>query len=327
MGKRGRRTPIAGTQDLRSTRLLRQPLTPPLFQIFALAVLVLPGCGSHRWSCRHANSRPVPNEPAYIATAAKTDGDDHQKPPLSNAVIHHVASKFKAGESTTIPQDDPRLLDTLGPEYLEWARANLKSGDICFSMSDARAVFGLFPFSRIMIKMTNSRFSHTAIVSREADGIFVYDTAPGGPRRTELATYMQLQGRHAFAVKRIDSQHADAIPAAIAYCQSVYQRGGEFDMAFAPDDRRYYCVELTQKAYASGGVNLSEPVRMDRFPHYRDYPFLTRLGAMMTDIRTDRGIFIPGNDLTGVWASPDLDLVYDNGKPGIVKERRTEASR
>lgn len=262
-----------------------------LSQLFAVCVLLTAGCGTSRWA----------NDPQLTTPA----GQSHN--------VVETAEFLEHGQPS----------DTESPEFCQWAQEHLESGDILFSMSDARAFFGLFPFARVMIRMTDSRFSHTAMVSREDGDIYVYDMAPGGPRRVILADYMARNGKHAFAVKRVRHEHRDAVAPAVLYCQRAYQKQCPFDRVFSQDDDCLYCTEMTQKAYSEGGVKLSRPVRLDHFPRYRDFPKVTWLGRLLTKIRPEQGIILPGNDSMGIWASPELELVYDNGRPGYAAEPPT----
>ena len=83
----------------------------------------------------------------------------------------------------------------------DWARANLREGDILFRMGDARAACGLFPFSKISAEMAGSRYSHSGVVAWEEGGPIVYDTTKTGPRRQPFAIWI-LDTVGGIAVKR-----------------------------------------------------------------------------------------------------------------------------
>ncbi len=89
------------------------------------------------------------------------------------------------------------------------------------------------------------------------------------------------------------------------------------------DDSKLYCLELTEKAFRSQGLALSEPVRIGDWEDLVHYPLtafaLTRLSALTLDqpITLDQPVYVPGNDHSGVWASPLLETVYSSApKPG-----------
>jgi hypothetical protein len=63
-----------------------------------------------------------------------------------------------------------------------------------------------------------------------------------------------------------------------------------FDVEFRPDDAAFYCVELTEKAFRSQGLKLSEPARIGDWEHLGSYP----LTALATPLVTK---------LTGTWST------------------------
>lgn len=88
-----------------------------------------------------------------------------------------------------------------------------------------------------------------------------------------------------------------------------------FDDEFRPDDAAFYCVELTEKAFRSQGLVLSQPVRIGDWEHLNGYPltalatpYVTRL-MLEHPITLDQPVYLPGNERQGVWGSPVLETV------------------
>jgi hypothetical protein len=101
----------------------------------------------------------------------------------------------------------------------------------------------------------------------------------------------------------------------IAYCRSKFEQQVPFDNEFRLDDAAFYCVELTEKAFRSQGLVLSEPVAIGNWEHLNGYPltalatpYVSRL-LLKHPISLDQPVFLPGNDRQGVWASPRLETV------------------
>lgn len=197
-------------------------------------------------------------------------------------------------------------------EWRTWALDNLQSGDVLFGMGDARAFFGLLPFSKVSSRMAASRYSHTGLISCEEGEVYVYDMAPEGARRLRFADYVLDDKVVNLAIKRPASEYRHAIPEAVAFCQQVYQDQPQFDRKFCLNDDRLYCTELTVLAYRSAGLDLCQPTRLDELPNYHDFPCLTTLAHLMSPLRPGTRVFIPGNDKQGLWSSPQLQLVYEN---------------
>ena len=69
------------------------------------------------------------------------------------------------------------------------------------------------------------------------------------------------------------------IPGVLNYCRSKFEEQVPFDYEFRLDDFAFYCVELTEKAFRSQGLVLSEPVRIGDWENLSSYP-LTALAAL-----------------------------------------------
>jgi hypothetical protein len=147
-----------------------------------------------------------------------------------------------------------------------WGRDVLPEGDIVFRLGDARALRGTFPLSRFIADATRSPFSHTGIVALEGGSSVVYDCSSAGVQRQPFEVWM-LDCVGAFGVKRLLPEHRRRIPGVIAYCRAKFEQQVPFDYGFRPDDATFYCVELTEKAFRSQGLVLSQPVRIGDWEH------------------------------------------------------------
>ena len=93
-----------------------------------------------------------------------------------------------------------------------------------------------------------------------------------------------------------------------------------FDFEFRLDDSAFYCVELTEKAFRSQGLKLSEPVKIGDWEHLGDYPLTALATPVVTKlfltepISLEQPVYVPGNDREGVWSSPLLETIY-NAEP------------
>ena len=210
-----------------------------------------------------------------------------------------------------------------------WGRDALREGDIVFRLGDARALRGTFPLSRFIAAATGSRFSHTGIVAVEGGSPVVYDCSSDGVQRQPFEVWM-LDCIGDFGVKRPKAEHRDRIPGVIAYCRARFEEQVPFDDEFRPDDAALYCVELTEKAFRSQGLALSQPVRIGDWEHLESYaltalatPYVTRL-ILRQPITLDQPVYLPGNDHQGLWASPLLETVLGPGPEG---ERQAAPSR
>ena len=92
-----------------------------------------------------------------------------------------------------------------------------------------------------------------------------------------------------------------------------------FDSGFRMDDDSLYCLELTEKAFRSQGLALSEPVRIGDWEYLASFPLTAFLIPPVSGLVLDRPItleqpvYVPGNERNGVWASPLLETVLSPG--------------
>jgi hypothetical protein len=117
-------------------------------------------------------------------------------------------------------------------------------------------------------------------------------------------------------VQRPKPEHRHYIPGVIGYCREVFEQEVPFDFEFRLDDSALYCLELTEKAFRSQGLVLSEPVRIGDWEHLTSFPlsallmpYATRL-VVGRPITLEQPVYLPGNDRQGAWASPMLETVF-----------------
>jgi hypothetical protein len=207
----------------------------------------------------------------------------------------------------------------------QWGRAVLRDGDVLLRLDDARTLSGLFPFSRFLADASGSRYSHAAIVAIEDGEPIVYDCSRVGVRRQPFAVWT-LDNFGPFAVKRLKAGHRRAIPGVLAYCRSVYEAQVPFDFSFAPDDTALYCLEMTEKAFRSQGLALSEPVRLGDMENATRYPISIALFVSITPlvlkkpITLEQAVYLPGNARHGIWASPLLETVYSSPADRAIED-------
>lgn len=196
--------------------------------------------------------------------------------------------------------------------WLGWATENLQSGDLVFILGESRILMGLVNFSKMCREVADSDFSHVAVVSREDGEIVVYDTVTGGPRRVPFGQLVADRRVWRIAVKRLSAEHRRSVPDAIAYCRQTYESKTEFDEDFQLNNDRLYCTEMVELAFRHAGLPLSDPIPLNRLPGYDRVSEPTkRLVQAATSIELDQEVFVPGNETTGIWANPHLELVLD----------------
>ena len=205
-----------------------------------------------------------------------------------------------------------------------WGRKVLRDGDILFRLGDARVGRGYFPMSRFLARASNSKFSHTGIVSIEVEGPVVYDMTRLGVCRQPFCVWA-LDNIGWIGVKRVRPEYASAIPKVVAFCHKVFEEQIPFDFQLSEDDSALYCIEMTEKAYRSAGIELSKPIRLGDMERASEFPlqmFGIRFAskyALERPLTFDQLVYFPGNDNHGIWSARQLMTVvpptYAPGHP------------
>ena len=260
------------------------------------------------------------------------EATDWMKPPSwSGNYWGPAATRARSAGNLPPLQSNPEM-----GRWNRWGREVLRQGDIVFRLGDARVVRGMVPLSRFIARATGSPFSHTGVVAIE-DGLpVVYDCSSAGVQRQPFEIWM-LDSLGPLGVKRLKLEHRERIGGIIDYCRAAYERQVPFDSGFHMDDDSLYCVELTERAFRSEGLILSEPVRIGDWENLASFPLTALLFPPVTGLVLDRPItleqtvYVPGNERHGVWASPLLETVYGpapkvfqdaaQGEPGRLNMR------
>jgi hypothetical protein len=212
----------------------------------------------------------------------------------------------KARETGQIP---PMEISPAMKQWEAWGKQVLRDGDVLFRRGDAKLLRGHFPFSRFIANASGSPFSHTGIAAIEGGEVVVYDTTKAGVRRQPFWVWI-LDNAGPFGVKRLKPEDQPFAAKAVQFCRDAYARQVPFDYELSIDDRAFYCVEMTEKAYRSNGLPLSDPVKLGDMENIARYPICVFAFSKISTLTLEQPVFFPGNDRHGIWSSPHLVTVY-----------------
>lgn len=256
------------------------------------------------------------------------EATDWMKPPAWSGNFWGPAAT-RARSAGQLP---PLATNPAMTRWNRWGQDVLREGDVVFRLGDARTLRGIFRLSWFISRATGSPFSHTAIVAIEDGSRVVYDCSAEGVRRMPFGAWM-LECVGSVGVKRLKPEHRRHIAGVVGYCRAVFQQQVPFDFAFGLDDSALYCLELTEKAFRSQGVKLSEPVRIGDWEHLTSFPLTALAMAEGTrlvvgrPITLDQPVYVPGNDRHGMWASPLLETIFGPEPKGDPEEAPLEPYR
>lgn len=252
---------------------------------------------------------------AWILVMALNSSD---KEPTDYLIPHGWQGNPWGPEATQARKDGtipPIVATPWMTKWDRWGRQVLRDGDIVFRLGDARLLYGQFAFSKFIALADNSPFSHTGIVAIEDGAPVVYDTTKAGVRRQPFPIWI-LDNVGPIGVKRLKPRWRSRIPSVLSYCRRVFEEQVPFDFELGEDDSALYCVEMTEKAFRSAGLTLSEPILLGDMERAPNYPI--RIMALLyisrwtlnTPLSLDQPAFFPGNERHGIWSSPLLETVY-----------------
>lgn len=200
-------------------------------------------------------------------------------------------------------------------QWEHWGKSVLLDGDIVFRRADARVLFGRFPFSRFIANVSGSQYSHTGIIAIEKGEPVVYDTTKAGVRRQPFGVWM-LDNAGPFGVKRVRPDRKAHAVAAVRFCRQAFEQQVPFDYDFELDDQALYCVEMTEKAYRSSGLELSKPVRLGDMERATEYPVCIFVFMQLSNLTLEQSVYFPGNERHGIWSSRHLVTIYQSHPAG-----------
>ena len=153
----------------------------------------------------------------------------------------------------------------------------------CSDTAMRGTVLGFVPLSRFIAHASGSVFSHTGIIAIEDGDPVVYDCSSWGVQRQPLSVWM-LDSIGSFGVKRLKPHLSRHTAGVLGFCRKVFEKQVPFDDEFRMGDSKLYCVEMTENAFRSQGLPLSEPVRIGDWENLGQYPltalaFVRLLGA------------------------------------------------
>jgi len=214
----------------------------------------------------------------------------------------------------------------------QWGRKVLRDGDIVFRLGDARLAHGYFKISKFLARASNSKFSHTGVVAIEEEGPVVYDTTRTSVNRQPFCVWV-LDNVGSIGVKRLRPEYKQAIPQVLAYCRRVFDEQVPFDYDLQPGDESLYCIEMTEKAYRSAGIKLSDPIHLGDMERASEFPlqmFGLRLASKYVSehpVTFDSPVYFPGNERHGIWSARQLmTVIPPTFAPGYPDEAVTSAN-
>lgn len=215
----------------------------------------------------------------------------------------------------------------------------LQTGDILYRASDAKGPLG-FPFSRFIAYMTNSLYSHAAIVLIENNQIYVMEINDAGTVKLRMIDWLDGCFTPEFSVYRlietrslmqsntinklrveiwnqIEKDHKNLSPSMNGKVQheidDILEEDADYDFTFS-DAKKYYCTEAVAVIYERAGIKLCEPAYIKDCISWWNYAIFAMgnwASGKLFGIKMplDRTYYFVGNENIGLMSSKLTKLV------------------
>lgn len=199
-------------------------------------------------------------------------------------------------------------------ELVQVLEPQLQTGDIFFRCGNER-FWGILPFSRMVAKLTGSKYSHASIVLA-ADGVlhsrvWLVEVAEMGTQVLRLIDWLDYCDESGFAVYRTK----DPVPQIEPVIAGFASDDPDYNFEFVSDSPNYYCTQSVAEMYKVAGYPLGTERRLCEVIlgwRYQLFRILNGLVHWITGagISTKDPVYFVGNAQQGLLSSDKLQHIY-----------------
>jgi hypothetical protein len=202
---------------------------------------------------------------------------------------------------------------TLGPlhvkrfEIVEQLKPIVQTGDILYRASNAKGPFGI-PFSRLVMWLSNSKYSHASVILVEDGEINVVEINDEGTIKLRLIDWLDLCYTPEFSIYRLKK------PVDITKeIQDFLAKDPEYDFYFN-DENKFYCTESVVAMYVKAGVRLILPQKIKEVVPKWAYVLLSIGNFFVKNLSSaglplDKSLYYVGNENQGLMSSELTNLI------------------
>ena len=201
----------------------------------------------------------------------------------------------------------------------EMLRVGSKPGDILVRRGGA-FLYGAFPFSDFICYLTNSKYSHAAMVIEvNSKDILIADVDQKGLRRQFFEEWTDDMRGNDFAVLRVNDP--DIAVRAADNARKLIELDHGYDYGFAQrknQECNFYCTELVCWSYMRAGLKLCDDTKIEDLPNWKSWMFPL---AYLEGIDPRAGVWHVGSSKSGILSSPYLYVHAIMQKPKIQTKK------
>lgn len=191
----------------------------------------------------------------------------------------------------------------------EMIKLNVQPGDIICRKGNAY-VYGFFPFSEFICYLTQSKYSHAAlIIDVNGEDILTADVNTTGLRRQYITDWTDdIRGDDILVLRYAGKNQNVVRKLAVENAKAVLAIDPTYDDEFLENNEgvNWYCVELVCWCYQRAGVMLCDDIPIQKLPKWKQWlnPIAKAYGVDYTT-----SVWCVGNKDIGIISSPDLKEV------------------
>lgn len=191
-------------------------------------------------------------------------------------------------------------------------KIGLRSGDILYRYSDAKGPLNI-PFCKIVTRLTQSEYSHSAIVLMECGEINVLEINDEGTIKYRLLDWIDTCYKGHFSIYRLKNINYKQEAVLAQEINEFLSKDPDYDFTFSDPDK-FYCTETIIYIYQQAlGITLDEGYLLKDIVNKFQY-FILKFGSMLfsvfgTTLPFDEKIFFVGNESKGMMSSLFTELI------------------
>lgn len=191
----------------------------------------------------------------------------------------------------------------------------VKTGDIFFRLDNFK--FLGIPFSRLVAKLSKSKYSHAAIAYIENDDIYLVEVSDMGTTKYLLVDWIDFCFSKDFCIYRAKNITEVESEELISAVEEFLVEDYDYDYSFSNSSDKFYCTQSVASIYKKAGLPLAPPVKLNEIVGWFQYWLIISVSFFLKPI-TGKGIssktplYLVGNEKIGLMSSQIIEKIYQN---------------
>jgi len=189
----------------------------------------------------------------------------------------------------------------------------VQTGDIFYRQGDARGPLDL-PFSALVCALTNSKFSHAAMLYIYHGEYFLLDINENGTQQLRFIDWVDSCVTKDLQVVRLKNLTNEKLAQIEVEIKNILEEDPDYDYSFV-DPNKYYCTESVNYIAEKVGLPICKPEPIKKIIPWWAYPGFWLCNKIFKFL-TGKGLplhvdfYYIGNEKKGMMASETTEVIY-----------------